>query len=1401
MHLRQRTRTFESLEPRQLLRATALSTLFDQAAQVAADAPPPDVTTQDVAADLAGALSPLGGTSSRITSVDGYLRTQFDRVPDFGQFPTVRNIASGSWLDPAIWDGGVVPGEGDIVEITAGTGVIYDAVSDVAIDTVAVHGKFRFSEDVNTRLKVVNLLVYEDGHLQIGSAQKPIRPNLTAEIIYADTPLDLTRDPEQWGNGLIGFGKIEVHGAAKNETFVRLANEPRQGDTTLTLAQPVVGWRAGDSLVLPDTRQFPNAQFESLFSAGQWERVQLASISPDGRTLTLADPAGLKYDHLGGRDVDGNLDFLPHVANMSRNVIFRSENPNGTRGQSIFLARADVDIRYALFRDMGRTQAAGIDNTVLDPVTEQPLHIGTNQIARYPLHLHHVFGPEQPQSNGYQATIIGNVIDDGDAAHNWKWGITIHDSHYGLFQQNVVYNTGGAGIAGEDGSESQNVIEKNFTIRTFIGTEGKNGQALGGVTENERGDVGAGFWFHGPNNILRDNVAANSYTAGLIINASGLSTLTIPAFQGEDHHAAGQGLQVEIRSLPVREFSGNEVYGGTRFGASIWGIGGRASTLFDISTSTIKDLTVWHPSSSALEIWRIHRFVFDGLTALADAGQIQQPGGPNVLSVRVPHYPTRSLVFRNANIQGFDEAFPQLPAFLVADSIDQGFVNDQTPPLDYYPLAKGQSPELIFEDSYFRNKTNLVITTPKGRVPDNAIAQRIVIRNVRFDPLDPSDTSERNIDLKYWPRNLVNEGRDVTAPLEVLVYDYNGQTGDNFRVYFHQQASFVEVPVSGSRNLTTGSPVEGLTNAENFDRFGIAIGGDIAPTSDTLPRIGGLVAALPGDPPRTFAAQAPVIFLRDVTNTIDRSAAYLEREDQAGQPAYRATFRWYSNVPTQGQVEETSGKFATTGEAGFSTVHTITLDGLQPGETYTYRLTAVDQEARTTSSEVYEFTAPAVAGDQQSPILSRISPDVLYTTATEATIAWNTDEPADSQLEFGTSPAYGSLSTTDVRLTKLHFVHLTDLQPGTTYYFRALSTDAAGNQGVSSGFTFTTQAANPQAVIFGPDTGVAGQSQTFVVAATDVPSFSISTFLVTWGDGAPSEVVEGRNGMAFEHVYASEGPYTVSLVAITPQGATPIQNFDIQISPAEPQTVTAELVPRADSSLVDLVVTGTDGEDQLAVLPSGGNRVLLYTLIANGQNVSQLQGFDGVTGSVIVHGGGGDDALDAELMSQSVELFGDNGNDLLVGGSGNDRLDGGLGDDILLGGLRLDDGDDMLFGGAGRDLLLGGAGEDLLVGEAGDDLLIAGTLAFDDIVDAALALQGEWVSGHSYETRVANLSGTGDGSGANGNVFLQAHLTVFDDTGIDALIGGDDLDWFLGALFNDVILDAAQNETVTDLGV
>src|SRR5439155_7569370 len=296
----------------------------------------------------------------------------------------------------------------------------------------------------------------------------------------------------------------------------------------------------------------------------------ITSIS--GARVTLAAP--LRFNHTGARDAAGTLKFLPHVGNLSRNVTVRSENPKGTRGHTMFISHADVDLRYVEFRDLGRTRMGALNNTQFGG-DDRPLKIGTNQIGRYAVHFHHNFGPKTTPGNGHQLTVIGNAVN-GAA----KWGMTVHRSHYGLIQDNVVYNSRGAGIVTEDGSESFNVFDHNFSLRTAGSLDAVAGNGYSSTLPNPGGD-GSAFWFRGPNNYIRNNVAATAEESGFGLPVTALDTVRIPRFKGADTSVAGESIALDTVRASVLEFANNEAYGALQSGVT-WAWSG-----------TIAQLTGW----------------------------------------------------------------------------------------------------------------------------------------------------------------------------------------------------------------------------------------------------------------------------------------------------------------------------------------------------------------------------------------------------------------------------------------------------------------------------------------------------------------------------------------------------------------------------------------------------------------------------------------------------------------------------------------------------------------------------------------------------------------------------------------------------------------------------------------
>ena len=653
---------------------------------------------------------------------------------------------------------------------------------------------------------------------------------MTAEIIIKDQPIDLTDngvgvyDPEQFGTGiLVVDGTWTMHGAVKSQTFVRLSEEPLAGTTTLDFSKTAGGWKSGDRLILPDTRHISGSLSDAKYDP-EWEEITVASVSGNGKTVTLTNP--LQFDHPGARDANGQLDYLPHVGNLTRNITIRSENPEGTRGHTQVHHKAKIDIRYATFKDLGRTKNENIDNTTFDGSGKVD-HIGTNQIARYPVHTHHLIGALPTPSNGYQYTLIGNAIDGGTNKHDLKWGMTIHGSHYGLIRENVVYNIAGAGIAFEDGSESYNMLEKNFVVRVY-GSGGRADQGCGQGTKIDCGREGSGYWLRGPNNFVRDNVVANTPKRfGYTLYFKFMKDRVIPTYKGADpNHGGSQAQTMNMSAAPLLEFVGNETYGASKGGLVYWFLstGLADEGPYNQPRTSIKDYVAWHVGQAVFG-YPSRRLTFDRAVIRGDKNIAAKSSS---VGFTFRDYLQKDFIIQNADIQGVQIGIHAPQLIEPRNTPEIGFVT--------------------FKDSFIRAYYGIIIYQPWHNGDPRVMNPReIHIRNVKFEDLNLSQTNSKKPPyhgIKMDPKTIKS---NLPIATKVFVYDYNQNPGEDFQVYSPEQDPNYIMPQStfqdSGKPKLIGSPVAGLTNTQNMAQYGIAMAGEITPCLDmtSYPEMRGFV--------------------------------------------------------------------------------------------------------------------------------------------------------------------------------------------------------------------------------------------------------------------------------------------------------------------------------------------------------------------------------------------------------------------------------------------------------------------------------------------------------------------------------------------------------------------------------
>jgi Bacterial Ig domain len=175
---------------------------------------------------------------------------------------------------------------------------------------------------------------------------------------------------------------------------------------------------------------------------------------------------------------------------------------------------------------------------------------------------------------------------------------------------------------------------------------------------------------------------------------------------------------------------------------------------------------------------------------------------------------------------------------------------------------------------------------------------------------------------------------------------------------------------------------------------------------------------------------------------------------QAGTPtASGFQVNWSTNLAANSAVD-----YGTTANYGSSTPtnsvmvtsHQVAVTGLTPGTLYHFRARSTDASNSSISSADLTFSTAASSG----PVISGVSVGSITTSA--ATVTWTTDVGATSQVEYGTTTAYGNLTALNSSLVTSHTTPLASLGANTLYHYRVHSKNSGGVESISGDFAFQT---------------------------------------------------------------------------------------------------------------------------------------------------------------------------------------------------------------------------------------------------------------------------------------------------------------------------------------------------------
>jgi hypothetical protein len=272
----------------------------------------------------------------------------------------------------------------------------------------------------------------------------------------------------------------------------------------------------------------------------------------------------LRFGHLGEGD------FRGEVANLSRNVIVESAQPDGQRGHTMYHRGSAGSISYAEFRHLGKEGVLG----------------------RYNLH-YHLCGD----------TMRGSSIIGASFHHSKNRWLTVHGTNYLVVRDCVGYQSVGHGYFLEDGTEVYNVFDRNLACNA------RDGRPLPKQILPFDPNDGAGFWFSNAHNSFTRNVAVECRQYGFRLDATPkagvveLQEAVVKNLKYGDPKAAfdlvmkvrqpdGSRKDVDIRTLPFIRFEDNESHSNNFWGLNLGqvngGVGPEATT-----PHVVRNMKIW----------------------------------------------------------------------------------------------------------------------------------------------------------------------------------------------------------------------------------------------------------------------------------------------------------------------------------------------------------------------------------------------------------------------------------------------------------------------------------------------------------------------------------------------------------------------------------------------------------------------------------------------------------------------------------------------------------------------------------------------------------------------------------------------------------------------------------------
>ena len=294
------------------------------------------------------------------------------------------------------------------------------------------------------------------------------------------------------------------------------------------------------------------------------------------------------------------------------------------------------------------------------------------------------------------------------------------------------------------------------------------------------------------------------------------------------------------------------------------------------------------------------------------------------------------------------------------------------------------------------------------------------------------DQNNVNMFAFDWPNAQISEGNT----LDKYYYMINTEPPSTYATITSNSATYIPT----TQTSVAASSFAGLRKGSNTI-YVVAVdsGGNYSP-SNAINATFDLVTELPDPPSNLIIADSSI---KDVS--IWRAALIWD------EPVYKGTgtLTYYVQRSDDGETWETVQ--TTTGMAHIDTV--------ENSQRYYWRVGTSDNSDESIANPSYTNAVSIIPrGKYTVPPSLTSGPAASSITTTKAEITWTTNREGDSKVAIGLASGnyFESESSISTNTTE-HRIPLSNLTPGTEYFFKAKWTDEDGNTGESEEKTFITQ--------------------------------------------------------------------------------------------------------------------------------------------------------------------------------------------------------------------------------------------------------------------------------------------------------------------------------------------------------